>query len=212
MWFAAGTLIPVFRRRTPSEPEAPEQPASPAMPLSEQSKGTPSKGRPTPKRSEAEKRRRQPITAPKSRKEAYRRQRERTSQDRAKARAGLARGEDKYLPKRDQGPVRRLARDYVDARRTLGSYLMWVLLASLLLNVVPIVLFRLISFFIPPLLLIIVLVEGVLISRRVTGLAAERFPDEERRGVGFYASMRAMQIRRWRIPQPQVKIGDRIDR
>jgi hypothetical protein len=211
MWFAAGTLIPVFRRRTPSESEAPEQPASPATPQSDPSKGTPSKGRPTPKRSEAEKRRRQPITAPKSRKEAYRRQRERLAQDRAKARAGMARGEDKYLPKRDQGPVRRLARDYVDARRTLGSYLMWVLLASLLLNVLPIALFRLISFFVPPLLLIIVLVEGVVISRRVTRLAAERFPDEERRGVGFYAAMRAMQIRRWRIPQPQVKIGERFD-
>lgn len=210
MWFAAGTLIPVFRRRTPSEPEAPEQSATSAEPQSDQRKGTPGKGRPTPKRSEAEKRRRQPITAPKSRKEAYRRQRERVSQDRAKARAGLAKGDDKYLPKRDQGPVRRLARDYVDARRTLGSYLMWLLLASLLLNVLPIVIFRLISFFVPPLLLIVVLVEGVLISRRVTRLAAERYPDEERRGVGFYAAMRAMQIRRWRIPQPQVKIGDDI--
>jgi Protein of unknown function (DUF3043) len=204
----------VFRRRTPSEPASPEQPQAeePAKSPGDQSKGTPSKGRPTPKRSEAEKRRRQPITAPKSRKEAYRKQRERLAQDRAKARAGMARGEDRYLPKRDQGPVRRLARDYVDARRTLGSYLMWVLLASLLLNVLPIVIFRLISFFIPPLLLIIVLVEGVVISRRVTRLAAERFPEEERRGVGFYAAMRAMQIRRWRIPQPQVKIGDRTDR
>ena len=211
MWFATGTLISVFRRRMASEPEAPEQPATPANPQSEQSRGTPSKGRPTPKRSEAEKRRRQPITAPKSRKEAYRRQRERTAQGRAKAKAGMARGDDKYLPKRDQGLVRRLARDYVDARRTLGSYLMWVLLGSLLLNVVPIVIFRLFSFFIPPLLLIVVLVEGVLISRRVTRLATERFPDEERRGVGFYAAMRAMQIRRWRIPQPQVKVGDRID-
>jgi hypothetical protein len=202
MWFATGTLISVFRRRTPSEPAAPEPPAMPG-------KST-GKGRPTPKRSEAEKRRRQPITAPKTRKEAYRRVRQRQSQDRAKARTGLAKGDDKYLPKRDQGPVRRLARDYVDSRRTLGSYLMWVLLASLMLNVVPIVVFRLFSFFIPPLLLIIVVVEGVLISRRVTGLVTERYPDEERRGVGFYAAMRAMQIRRWRIPQPQIKLGDKI--
>ncbi len=202
MWFAAGTLISVFRRRTPSEPEAQEQPATPAR--------AQGKGRPTPKRSEAEKRRRQPITAPKSRKEAYRRQRERAAQNRAKARTGLAKGDDKYLPKRDRGQVRKLARDFVDARRTLGSYLMWVLLGSLMLNVVPIVIFRLVSFFIPPLLLIIVLGEGVFISRRVTRMAAERYPDEERRGVGFYAAMRAMQIRRWRIPQPQVKIGERI--
>jgi hypothetical protein len=65
------------------------------------------------------------------------------------------------------------------------------------------------SFLIPPLLLGTVLVEGLLISRRVTRLAAERLPDEDRRGVDFYAAMRAMQVRRWRIPQPQVKLGDK---
>jgi hypothetical protein len=204
MRFAAGTLISVFRRRTPPEPaakEATEEATDVAKPTG--------KGRPTPKRSEAEKRRRQPITAPKSRKEAYRRVRERQAQDRAKAKAGMAKGEDKFLPKRDRGPVRKLARDFVDARRTIGSYLMWVLLASLMLNVIPIVLFRLLSFLVPPLLLGTVLIEGFLISRRVTRLAAERFPDEDRRGVGFYAAMRAMQVRRWRIPQPQVKLGEK---
>ena len=201
MRFAPGTLISVFRRRTTPEPEAKEEDT--AEPTRQ------GKGRPTPKRSEAEKRRRQPITAPKSRKEAYRRVRERQAQDRAKARTGMAKGDDKYLPKRDRGPVRRLARDYVDSRRTLGSYLMWVLLGSLLLNVLPIVIFRLLSFLIPPLLLLTVLVEALMISRAVGRLAAERFPDEDRRGLGFYAAMRAMQVRRWRIPQPQVKIGDR---
>lgn len=192
---------PVFRRRTPPEPQDLEQTEAPK---------TQGKGRPTPRRKDAEKRNRQPITAPKTRKEAYRRVRERQAQDRSKSRAGMARGDDKYLPKRDQGPVRRLARDYVDSRRTMGSYLMWVLLASLMLNVVPIVILRLVSFLIPPLLIAIVIVEGILISRRVTRLAAERFPDEERRGVGFYAAMRAMQIRRWRMPQPRVKLGDDI--
>jgi hypothetical protein len=202
MRFAPGTLISVFRRRTAPEPADKEEES--AEPAKQQGKG-----RPTPKRSEAEKRRRQPITAPKSRKEAYRRVRERQAQDRAKARAGMAKGDDKYLPKRDRGPVRKLARDYVDSRRTLGSYLMWVLLGSLLLNVLPIVLFRMLSFLIPPLLLLAVLVEGIMISRAVNKLAAERFPDEDRRGVGFYTAMRAMQVRRWRIPQPQVKIGEK---
>jgi hypothetical protein len=201
MWFAAGTLISVFRRRTPPEPETGDDTSEVTKPSG--------KGRPTPKRSEAEKRRRQPITAPKSRKEAYRRVRERQAQERAKARSGMAKGDDKYLPKRDRGPVRKLARDYVDSRRTVGSYLMWVLLGSLMLNVVPIVAFRLLSFLVPPLLLGTVLVEGFVISRRVTRLAAERLPDEDRRGVGFYAAMRAMQVRRWRIPQPQVKLGDK---
>jgi hypothetical protein len=202
MRFAPGTLISVFRRRTPPETAAADETAEQAKPQG--------KGRPTPKRSEAEKRRRQPITAPKTRKEAYRRVRERQSGDRAKARAGMARGEDKYLPKRDRGPVRKLARDYVDSRRTVGSYLMYVLLGALLSSIVPVVIFKLLSFFIPPLLVAVLLVEGVLISRKVNRLAAERYPNEDRRGVGFYAAMRGMQIRRLRIPNAQVKIGDEI--
>jgi hypothetical protein len=200
MRFAPGTLIPVFRRRTHAEPEASEASAALPKPVG--------KGRPTPKRSEAEKRRRQPITAPKSRKEAYRQVRERQSRERAKTREGMVRGEDKYLPKRDRGPVRGLARDYVDARRTLSSYLMYVLVGSLLLNVFPILLFRLLSFLVPPLLLVAVLAEGLFISRKVTKLAAERFPDEDRRGVGMYTVMRGMQIRRLRIPRPRVRLGD----
>jgi hypothetical protein len=202
MRFATGTLISVFRRRTPSETAAADETAEQAKPQG--------KGRPTPKRSEAEKRRRQPITAPKTRKEAYRRVRERQAGERAKARAGMSRGEDKYLPKRDRGPVRKLARDFVDSRRTVGSYLMYVLLGALLFSVVPVVIFKLLSFFIPPLLVAALLVEGVLISRKVNRLAAERYPDEDRRGVGFYAAMRGMQIRRLRIPNAQVKIGDKI--
>jgi hypothetical protein len=201
MRFAPGTLISVFRRRNPPETAADES-AEQAKPQG--------KGRPTPKRSEAEKRRRQPITAPKTRKEAYRRVRERQAGERSKARAGMARGEDKYLPKRDRGPARKLARDYVDSRRTVGSYLMYVLLGALLFSVVPVVIVKLLSFFIPPLLIAVLLVEGLLISRKVTKLAAERYPDEDRRGVGFYAAMRGMQIRRLRIPHVQVKIGDKI--
>ena len=33
---------------------------------------------------------------------------------------------------RDRGPVRRLARDYVDSRRTIASYFMFVMLAVVL--------------------------------------------------------------------------------
>ena len=58
----------VFRRRTQSPAEDAAQTASPDQP-----KSTPAKGRPTPKRREAEGRRRHPVTAPANRKEAYRR-------------------------------------------------------------------------------------------------------------------------------------------
>ncbi|GAA4156070.1 hypothetical protein GCM10022416_56970 [Actinomadura keratinilytica] len=198
--FAAGRLIPVFRRRTQEAPEDPPQVVVKPG----------GKGRPTPKRRDAEKRRRQPLTAPANRREAYRRMREKQAAERAKVREGMARGDERYLLKRDKGPVRRLARDFVDSRRTVGSYLMYGMLAVILLSLVPTVWARLVVLFAPPLLLALVFIEGIYLSIRIKKLAAERFPDEDRRGVGLYAAMRAMQFRRLRIPAPQVKIGDKI--
>jgi hypothetical protein len=196
--FAAGSLILVFRRRTQEAPENPPQVAKPG-----------GKGRPTPKRSEAEKRRRQPITAPSNRKEAYKRVREKQATERAKAREGMAKGEEKYLLKRDKGPVRRMARDYVDARRTVGSYLMYAMFGIVALSLLPLAAAKLLVLFAPPLLLAVVFLEGMLVSRGVKKLAAERYPDEDQKGVGLYAAMRAMQIRRLRVPSPQVKIGQK---
>jgi hypothetical protein len=190
----------VFKRRTPEAPPNPPQVVTPKPG---------GKGRPTPKRSEAETRRRQPITAPSTRKEAYKKVRERQATERERARAGMARGDEKYLLKRDKGPVRRLARNYVDARRTVGSYLMYAMFAIVLLSLLPIPAAKLLVLFAPPLLLIVVFGEGLMLSRGVKKLAAERHPDEETRGVGLYAAMRAMQIRRLRMPGPQVKIGEK---
>lgn len=190
----------MFKRRTPEAPPNPPQVVTPKPG---------GKGRPTPKRSEAEKRRRQPITAPSTRKEAYKKVRERQSTERERARAGMARGDEKYLLKRDKGPVRRLARNYVDARRTFGSYLMYAMFAIVLLSLLPIPAAKLLVLFAPPLLLVVVFGEGLLLSRGVKKLAAERHPDEDTKGVGLYAAMRAMQIRRLRMPGPQVKIGEK---
>ncbi|NDU72222.1 DUF3043 domain-containing protein [Actinomadura sp. DSM 109109] len=188
----------MFKRRTPEAPPDPPQVVKPG-----------GKGRPTPKRSEAEKRRRQPITAPASRKDAYRKVRERQAVERARAREGMAKGDEKHLLKRDRGPVRRLARDYVDARRTVGSYLMYAMFAIVLLSLLPIPAARLLVLFAPPLLLVVVFAEGFLLSRGIKRLAAERFPSEDAKGVGMYAAMRAMQIRRLRIPNPQVRLGEK---
>ncbi|TYK48009.1 DUF3043 domain-containing protein [Actinomadura decatromicini] len=189
----------MFKRRTPEAPANPPEVVK-----------TGGKGRPTPKRRDAEKLRRQPITAPPAnRKEAYRKVRERQAAERAKTRAGMAKGDEKHLLKRDRGPVRKLARDYVDARRTIGSYLMYAMFAIVLLSLLPIPVARLLVLFVPPFLLVAVFVEGILISRGIKRLAAERHPDEDARGVGLYAAMRAMQIRRLRVPNPQVRVGEK---
>ncbi|WP_344829721.1 DUF3043 domain-containing protein [Actinocorallia longicatena] len=168
------------------------------------------KGRATPKRSEAEKlRRNQLVTAPRDRKEAYKRVRERQAQQRVKAREGMAKGDSKFLPKRDQGPVRKLARDYVDSRRTAGQYLMFIMLIVVAASFVRIPILALATLLIPPVLLAVVLTESLIIARKVKKLAAERYPDEDLKGVGLYAATRSLQLRRLRIPTPVMHMGQK---
>ena len=149
---------------------------------------TAGKGRPTPKRSEAERRRRQPYTAPKDRKEAAR-----VSRDRQRT---------------DRGPVRAFARDYVDSKRRFSEFYMYGLVVLLVLLFIraPIV-----QTIVPLLVLgavLIMAIEGILIGRKTKSLVAQRMPGESTRGLGLYSAMRALQIRRLRMPKPRIKPGD----
>ena len=169
---------------------------------------TAGKGKPTPKRSEAERRRRQPYTAPKDRKEASRVSRDRQRADRGRRMEAVRRGEEWALPPRDRGPAKALARDYVDSKRRISEYYMYGLLVLLVLLFIraPIV-----QTIVPLLVLgavLVMIVEGVFIGRRVKVLAAERMPGESTRGLGLYAAMRALQIRKLRVPKPRVNPGD----
>ena len=169
---------------------------------------TAGKGRPTPKRSEAERRRRQPYTAPKDRKEAARFSRDRQRSDRTRRMEAVRRGEEWALPPRDRGPVKALARDYVDSKRRVSEYYMYGLLVLLVLLFVPSLIVKTI---VPLLVLSAVLVmaiEGFYIGRRVKAMAAERLPGESTRGLALYSAMRALQIRKLRVPKPRVSPGD----
>ncbi len=204
----------MFRRSRTGTDEEPGQDASTgAEPETGASSGrpaavTPGKGRPTPKRSEAERRRRLPYTAPKDRKEAARAGRSRSREDRTRRMAAVRRGEEWALPPRDRGPVKALARDYVDSKRRISEYYMYGLLVLLVLLFIraPIV-----QSIVPLLVLGAVLimgVEGILIGRKAKLLAAQRLPGESTRGLGLYSAMRALQIRKLRVPKPRVKPGD----
>jgi len=171
---------------------------------------TAGKGRPTPKRSEAERRRRQPYTAPKDRKEAGRAARDRQRSDRTRRMEAVRRGEEWAMPPRDRGPAKALARDYVDSKRRVSEFYMYgliVLLALLFIRT------PLVQTIVPLLVLVAVLVmaaEGIFIGRRVKALAAQRCPGESTRGLALYSAMRALQIRRLRVPKPRVSPGDSI--
>jgi hypothetical protein len=176
---------------------------------------TAGKGRPTPKRKDAQGRRRSPVTAPANRKEAYKQMRERQATERSRAREGMMRGEERYLPARDRGPARRYARQWVDSRRTISQYFLPISLVLLLvLWTVPmfggqtgIVLYSYAITFLWPLMIIMVVASSIWVSQRVRKEVAEKLPDESLKGVGFYAAMRALQIRRLRFPPPTVLPG-----
>jgi hypothetical protein len=174
---------------------------------------TQGKGRATPKRSEAEAARKKRMTPPRSRKEASALRRERLKEQRTKQRQALTGGDDKYLPARDQGPVRKYVRDYVDSHRTIGEFLipafLLVLFAGIVLgNLAPDAPF-LTSF--PWIIVITALtVDSVRIMRGVKRGVTERFGAEETQGITFYTLMRSWQMRRLRLPKPKIRPGAQI--
>ena len=167
---------------------------------------TAGKGRPTPKRSEAERRRR-PVNAPGDRKEANRQYRDRQRQDRARRQQGMQRGEQWAMPPRDRGPVKALARDYVDSRRRLSEFYMYGLLVLLVLLFVRSPVVQSIVPLVVVVAVLIMVVEGIFIGRQVRALAEKRLPGESTQGVRLYAAMRALQIRQLRMPKPRIKPG-----
>lgn len=189
---------------------------------------TPGKGRPTPKRREAQGNRRGPIApAPLTAKEARARrkaakgprgtraERKAAAAERKLAmqerRAKMLAGEDKYLLPRDQGPVRAFVRDIVDARRNLAGLFM------------PMALVLILSMFAAPglqtivtlvmlVMMLFMAIEGVILGKLVNNRVVERFPDTTDTGIklGWYAFVRASQIRRMRAPKPRVSPGDAV--
>ncbi|WP_067477400.1 DUF3043 domain-containing protein [Nocardia amamiensis] len=186
---------------------------------------TAGKGRPTPKRRDAQGKRRGPVApAPLTAKEARaRRKAVRGSKEERKAasaerraaaqdrRARMLAGEDKYLLPRDRGPVRAFVRDIVDARRNLVGLFM------------PMALVLILSMFVAPALqtvvtlamlvmMLFMAIEGVLLGRVVNNRVKERFPDATDTGyrLGWYAFVRASQIRKMRAPKPRVGPGDSV--
>lgn len=196
----------MFRRRNQTA-EAPPV----AEPEEPQKKGyTPGKGQPTPKRRDAEANRRRTMTAPKTRKEAARQMRERNARERKMAEQEAAKGNDRYLPVRDQGPAKALTRDLVDSRRSFSQYFMFVSIGIVLIAMVPVPQVQLLIYYLWILMMAVVVFEGFMIARRAKRLIRERMPEESTRGVMMYAAMRGLMIRKLRMPKPRVNIGDSV--
>ena len=79
------------------------------------------KGRPTPKRKDAEAKRVTNSLAPAKNRADKAKQKEMSKQQRLSARSAYMRGDENALPARDRGPARRFVRDFVDSRRSVGE-------------------------------------------------------------------------------------------
>lgn len=168
------------------------------------------KGRPTPKRSEAQtQRRRAASSAPADRKAAMKRQREARRADLARQREALASGDERYLPVRDKGPVRRFVRDFVDSRFCIAEYFLPLAVIILILSVIQVQNIQSISLLLWMGVIVMIVIDSIGLSIRLKKQLQKRFPDTPKRGAIAYGLMRTLQMRRLRLPKPQVKRGER---
>jgi hypothetical protein len=201
--------------QSPSGTQAPEAPAK-SKPAAQAAKG-----RPTPKRASAEASRYRTITGATtsgrgrpasgdSRRKLTPEEKARAREDRSKQMQAMRRGEDWALGVRDRGPAKRLTRDYVDSHRRPMEFYMYALVLliialfaersdSSLSNYMQIFLLAIV---------VVIAIDGYFLRRSVVSVVQERLPGESTRGLGFYAIMRALQLRRFRTPAPRLKPGD----
>jgi len=175
---------------------------------------TPSKkelGQVTPKRSSSGRKfGSEPV--PTNRRDQMKQMRERQRSERAEAAAGMKAGDERYLLARDRGAERALVRDIVDSRRTVGTYFFGGALIVLIGSTVRIPAVQLASNLLWLVLAVGVVLDSVVIARKVKRLVKERFPKTTQRigSLQIYGVMRGLTFRRMRVPKPRVQLGDKL--
>ena len=161
------------------------------------------KDNPTPTRKEAEAARKKALKPPMTRKEQVQRDREARRRIRQRQQEALRTGDDKFLPLRDRGPIKRFARDYVDRRRLIAEYLLPILLFTFIVTMFP--QFATVGMIAWMTATLIAIIEETLLIRGLKKELARRFPGQSTKGITLYTIMRTTQLRRFRLPHPQVK-------
>lgn len=168
------------------------------------------KNRPTPSRRVQESARKRPLV-PTDRKAAASQSREANKIARVKQRAAMLSGDESALPARDKGPVKRFIRDTVDARWNIGEFMLPVMFLVLALTFLPAI-FSSTASWAP--MVVFTMVYGLVVAgaldafmmwRRTKAKIIAQFGQTPSRGFAMYAVMRAFQMRRSRLPRPQVE-------
>lgn len=168
-----------------------------------------SKGRPTPKRKEAESKRKISSLAPIVTKDQKRASKALAREDRVSQRAAYLRGDESALPSRDRGPARRFVRNYVDSRRSTGEYFLPTIFVVLVLTLIQVRAIQYGAVALMYAMLLIAVIDGIVLSRKIRKAVEIQFPGTNTKGLGMYAWLRSTQMRRLRAPHPQVKVGSK---
>lgn len=168
------------------------------------------KGRPTPTRREAEAAAKARAKAPRSRKEQMKAQRSSRSESSQKVRQAMKTGDERFLPPRDKGPVKRFIRDFVDSRFSFIELMVPLLIVTMVLGYSGNARLSSIGNSILVGTMLMVVIDMVFLRLRLRKELGRRFPDAPTKGTTYYAIMRALQMKFMRLPKPQVKIGQKL--
>ena len=186
-------------RRTKSETTAPRVVTKPD-----------GKGRPTPSRREAEAAARARAKVPRDRKEQARAQRAARNESSQSVRAAMKAGDERYYLPRDQGPVRRFIRDFVDSRFSFIELMIPLLIVTMVLGYSGNERLAQIGNTILMGTILLVVLDMFMLRRKLRRELTRRFPDEPLKGTTYYAITRALQMKFMRLPKSKVKIGQEL--
>lgn len=198
----------MFNKNDKAEPTPAETTLVPAESSAEADAAAIKKGRPTPTRKEQEAKNQRgliidPKAGNKERKEKVRAERELQYQ-------AMRNGDEKNMPYEHRGPERRYLRDFVDARTSIGEFLLPLSIVFVIGSLLPFAAAAggalILVFYV---FVLAAIVDTWLMTRRlkkhfIAKFGAGRVP----RGWVFYVISRHFNMRRFRVPRPKVARGE----
>lgn len=105
--------------------------------------------------------------------------------------------------------MRKFARDFIDSRFNIAEFFLPMAVVILVLSMVQVPALQNIALLLWLIVIVLIVLDSAVTGFRLKKRLAERFPDDNKRGAVAYALMRSLQMRRLRLPKPQVKRGER---
>ena len=129
-------------------------------------------------------------------------------EERLKTRAALDTGDERYLPLRDKGPQRRFIRDVVDSRWNLGEFVMIAALVFVVVSFIQNITVQSIVMMAFWVLILAVILDSFILRSLIRRRLTDKFGGPNSGDV-WYGVSRALQLRRFRLPKPMVKRGQK---